>query len=129
MKAHFRFHWPSLLIALGLLGVEISIALYVNDRFVRPYVGDFLVVILIYYFAKAFVAAPFWRLFWAVLFFAYFVELAQYLQLLRFLGWQNSPVARVVMGVAFEWGDMLAYTLGMLAVAAFERHRKAPHWR
>jgi len=129
MTAHFRFHWPSLLVALGLLGGEIGIALYINDRFVRPYVGDFLVVILIYYFVKTFLAAPFWLLFWAVLFFAYFVELAQYLQLLRFLGWQNSQVARVVMGVAFEWGDMLAYTLGMLTVVAFERHRKAPHWR
>ena len=38
-----------------LLGVEIVIALYVRDAFVRPYVGDVLVVILIACFIRIFV--------------------------------------------------------------------------
>jgi hypothetical protein len=115
-----RFHAPSLLVAGGLLAVEVGIARYVRDAFVRPYVGDFLVVILLFYLAKAFVQLPFWRLFWAVLLFAYAVECTQVWPLVRVLGWDDSPLAVVVLGRSFEWGDLLAYTLGLLAVAAIE---------
>ena len=34
------------LIALGLLAVEVLIALFVHDNFIRPYVGDVLVTVL-----------------------------------------------------------------------------------
>ncbi len=37
-----------------LLVVEILIAVYVHDRFIRPYFGDVLVVILVYCFLKTF---------------------------------------------------------------------------
>jgi hypothetical protein len=33
----------------------------------------------------------------------------------------ESEVARVVIGVGFDWGDMLAYTLGALTVLGVER--------
>ena len=35
-----------------LLGVECLIALYVRDRFIRPYVGDMLVTVLLYFFVR-----------------------------------------------------------------------------
>jgi hypothetical protein len=38
----FRFSWKYLLLTLALLITEVLIALYMHDRFVRPYVGDFL---------------------------------------------------------------------------------------
>lgn len=34
--------------------MEVCIALFVKDKFVRPYVGDVLVVILMYCFVKSF---------------------------------------------------------------------------
>ena len=37
-----------LVAALALLAAEVYIGLYVRDRFVRPYLGDVLVVILLY---------------------------------------------------------------------------------
>ena len=40
--------------ALLLFLVELVIALYVKDNFVRPYLGDLLVVILIYCCLKSF---------------------------------------------------------------------------
>jgi hypothetical protein len=110
------------LVAGGLLAVEVGIALFVRDAFVRPYVGDFLVVILLFYLAKSFVQLPFWWLFWVVLLFSYAVEWTQVWPLVRVLGWDDSPLAVVVLGQSFEWGDLLAYTLGLLAVAAVERH-------
>ena len=34
--------------------IEVFIALFINDQFIRPFVGDVLVVILIYCFVKSF---------------------------------------------------------------------------
>ena len=50
----------------------------------------------------------------------------QYLNLLGWLGWQHSRLARVVLGSRFAWGDMQAYSLGALLVLAVEwLHRQA----
>lgn len=35
--------------------IEVLIALFINDKFIRPYVGDILVVVLIYCFIRSFV--------------------------------------------------------------------------
>ena len=34
--------------------IEAAIALWVHDRFVRPYIGDVLVVVLVYVFVRIF---------------------------------------------------------------------------
>ena len=44
-----------LVIAFILFVIEVLIALYVRDSIIRPYVGDFLVVIMLYCFVRAFV--------------------------------------------------------------------------
>ena len=44
----FRRSYFSFFVLLFI--IEVLIALFVNDRLIRPYVGDFLVVILIYCF-------------------------------------------------------------------------------
>ena len=41
------------LVAVALFITEVLIALYVRDDFIRPYVGDFLVVILVYCAGRA----------------------------------------------------------------------------
>ena len=38
-----------------LLLIEVLIAMYVHDAFVRPYIGDVLVVVVIYTFIRIFV--------------------------------------------------------------------------
>ena len=38
-----------------LMAVETLIALYVHDKVIRPYVGDLLVVLVVYCFVRIFV--------------------------------------------------------------------------
>ena len=109
-----------LLLAAGLLGVEIGIAGFAHDRFVRPYAGDFLATILVCCLLKSFWLAPAGRVAAVALLVSYAVEGAQLLHLLRWLGWQHSAAARLVLGSQFEWGDMLAYTLGAALVLLAE---------
>lgn len=50
--------WFYAICFIGLFIVETLIALFVRDAFIRPYMGDVLVVILIYCFARIFITEP-----------------------------------------------------------------------
>jgi hypothetical protein len=118
------FNKSYFLAAVILFIVEVLIALYVHDQIVRPYIGDFLVVILLYSFVRAFLDANAVKVAIGVLIFAYLIEFLQYLDLIAFLGLQKSRLANVVLGNYFEWIDIVAYTLGIGAVICFESIRK-----
>jgi hypothetical protein len=109
------------LLALLLFGIEVLIALYLHDRIIRPYIGDLLVVILIYCCVKAVINAPVFATALGVLLFAYAVETLQYFRVVDLLGLGHSKLARVIIGSSFEWMDMLAYTLGIGLVLILER--------
>jgi hypothetical protein len=109
------------LFAMFLFITEVLIALYVNDNFVRPYVGDFLVVILIYCAVRTFIKGSVNKIAAGVLLFSYMIEVLQYFHFLELLGLQNNTVARTVLGTSFAWSDLVAYTLGVLAVVLIER--------
>lgn len=116
-----RFHKTYFLLAVLLLITEVLIALYVRDSIIRPYVGDFLVVMLVYCFIRAFLNGLVKSIAIFTLLFAYLVEFAQYLNVLEWLGLEKNRFARVVLGSSFEWIDMLAYTLGVVFILIAER--------
>lgn len=88
-----------------------TIALFVRDRFVRPYLGDVLAVILVYCGLRA--VLPLRPLPAALLAFAVgtVIEFGQAVHVLDLLGLHN-PAIRVVLGGSFEWLDFLAYATG-----------------
>jgi len=116
------------LTALILFLIEVFIASFVHDKIVRPYIGDLLVVILIYCFCKSFFNAPVIITALSVLLFAYAVELLQYLNFIHYIGLQQSKLANIILGNSFEWIDMIAYTIGTLLIFYFEvlRQNKLP---
>ncbi len=58
MKKSIEFNWYYFVLTILLLGLEIIIALFAHDSIIRPYIGDLLVVILLYCFVKSFVNTP-----------------------------------------------------------------------
>jgi len=110
-----------LLLTIILFIIEVFIALYVRDGFIRPYAGDFLVVILIYCFIRSFLNIPVISLAIGVLLFSFLIETLQYLDLVGMLGLEKNKLAKIVLGSSFEWIDMLAYTLGILTVVGIEK--------
>lgn len=119
----FRLHKKSLFIATAIFIIEVLIALYITDNFVRPYVGDVLVVILIYYFLKAFVRIPVWPLAIGTLLFAYLIETLQYFEFVKLIGLGDNRLANVVIGNYFAWEDIMAYTVGIAIVLMIERRK------
>lgn len=118
------FNLRFFLITILFFVTEVLIALYVKDDFVRPYVGDYLVVMLIYCAVRTFIKANPVKVAIAVLLFAYMVEVLQYFRIVDRLGLSGNQVAKTVIGYGFEWWDMLAYTLGVLTILFVEYRLK-----
>lgn len=99
---------------------EVLIALYAHDEFVRPLLGDFLVVIMLYCLVKSVVKKQEFEIGLFVLIFAYLVELGQYYQLVKLVGLGDNQLANIVFGNFFSWVDIVMYTLGIMLVLTFE---------
>ena len=117
----FHFNFKYFYFAVFLFIVEVLIALFVRDSFIRPYFGDYLVVILIYCAIRTFVNASPLKIAIGVLLFSYLIEVLQYFNIVDRLGLSDNEIARTVIGYGFAWWDMLAYTLGIATVLITER--------
>jgi hypothetical protein len=113
--------------AVALFIIEVLIALFVRDSFVRPYVGDYLIVMLIYCAVRTFLNAPVVKVALGVLLFSYLIEVLQYFQLVKRLGLAHNVIARTVIGYGFEWKDLFAYTLGVITLLVLERKKLKEH--
>lgn len=109
---------------LLLLLIEIGIALFVHDEFIRPYVGDMLVVILVYCFVKSFLNVGVLAAAVFALTLAFAIEFAQYFNIIELLGWQHSKLARCIIGTTFAWIDLLTYIAGTLLILFVENSRQ-----
>ena len=117
----FRFHKRYFILAILLFLVEVLIAVYAHDKVVRPYVGDFLVVILLYCILKSFWNASALVAGVSVLILSYTIEILQYFHIVDRLGLQNSRLVTTILGSQFEWIDLIAYTTGIAAVLCIEK--------
>ncbi len=110
------------ILTILLFIVEVLIALYVRDNFIRPYLGDILVVILIYCFMKSFFKLSVLTTAISVLLFSFAVEFLQLINVIEILGLENSKIARIVIGTSFSWFDLLAYVVGIIFVLYVEKY-------
>lgn len=109
--------------AVLLFITEVLIAIYAHDKIIRPYVGDLLVVMLLYCLVKSFLNLPVKATAIVVLLFSYLVETLQYFNIVQRIGLAHSTFANIVIGNYFTWADILAYTLGILLVLTIEKMR------
>ncbi|WP_342648519.1 DUF2809 domain-containing protein [Mucilaginibacter sp. CSA2-8R] len=107
---------PYCYLTVLLLAIEIFIGLFVHDAWIRPYGGDFLVVILLYCLVKSFLRSSYRPVAIGVLLFAYLTETMQYLHVAALLGLQHNQFACIIIGTQFSWTDTLMYTLGIALV-------------
>jgi len=94
-----------------LLAVEVCIALFVKDNFIRPYVGDVLVISVVYYFMRIFFPDRFPLLSLFVVFAAVAVEMLQYAGITEKIA-GDSKFLQTVLGGSFSWNDIVCYAVG-----------------
>lgn len=116
----FRFRLPWAVFALLLFALEVFIGAKVHDAFVRPYLGDVLVVLLVHAVVRTFVAWPWRRVLPGVVVFAFFVEGLQALHLGELLGLRPGSIASIVLGSQADLKDLVCYVVGGLVAAGIE---------
>lgn len=113
-----------LLLTIVLFCIETLIALFVHDNFVRPFVGDIIVVVLLYTFMKIFPINKDVPLIGGIFLFAVFVEFLQYIKIVELLGLSSNKIASTVIGTSFDWKDILAYGIGAALLFLFVTIKK-----
>jgi len=109
-----------LIAAILIFAIEVLIALFVRDDFVRPYLGDVLAIGFVYAALRALTPLSFPQALAVTLAIALVIELAQAFGLLGALGLADNELARIVLGGVFDWHDLAAYAAGGAMIAALE---------
>lgn len=109
---------------LILLIIEVLIALYVHDDFIRPYVGDAIVVIVIYTFIRMFIPEKCRLLPFFIFIFAVVVEILQGIHIVNILGVADNQFLRTLIGDSFDVKDIFCYGVGCILLWLYESKRK-----
>ncbi|KMQ69825.1 hypothetical protein ACM39_01925 [Chryseobacterium sp. FH2] len=117
----FKFTLKYFLLAIVILFIEVLIATKLKDIFfVRAYLGDVIVVMLIYTFIKSFIKINNnQKLILGIFIFSCLIEFAQYFNIAEKLGFQPGSLMYIVIGNSFSWIDILCYAVGCLLLSLF----------
>lgn len=107
MKVNTKYLFAFLI----LLITEIIIALFIKDRIIRPFIGDVLVVILMYTFIRGLTQKPIKLLPLYLFLFSAAVEMTQYFHIVDRLNLQDNKWIATIVGTTFDPKDILAYLI------------------
>lgn len=111
-------------ITVILLLVEVMIALFIHDDFIRPYIGDVFVTVLIYTFLRILIPEGVKLLPLYVFIFAAGVEVLQYFDVVEVLGLSDNRFFSILIGSVFDVKDIVCYGVGCVLVVLGEKVTK-----
>jgi len=116
-----KFNIKYFLIAIAIFILEILIATKLKDVFfVRAYLGDVFVVMLMYYFIKAFFDFNSTKLIIGIFIFSCLIEFAQYFHFGELMGFKDNRIMMIILGNSFSWIDILCYFSGCVILFFIE---------
>ncbi len=108
-----------IIIFLILLLVEIFIALFFHGGFIRFYLGDVIVVWVVYCLVKTFFPkSDNYITALSVMIFAFAVEFLQYIHIVDILGLGGNKFFRTLIGTSFSPLDLICYAVGTAVIFA-----------
>lgn len=116
-----KFNLTYFLIILVIFIVEVLIAtVFSNIFFVRAYLGDIIVVMLLFTFVKSFfVIKNNHSLILGIFLFSCVVEWAQYFHIAEKMGLRPGSIMYIIVGNSFSWIDIICYAAGCLLLFLF----------
>lgn len=110
-----KFNRKYFLLTILIFLIEVLIATVLKDQFfIRAYLGDVIVVILLYTFIKSFFVVDSPKLILGIFAFSCLVEFAQFFNIAEKLGFQPGSLMYIVIGNSFSWIDIICYGAGCL---------------
>ena len=116
-----KFDAKYFILSVVLLCIEVLIALFIHDDIIRPYIGDVLVVMLIYSFLRTFLTFSVIATVIFVFAFSVAIEFCQYLNMIEKVGLEKSKLAKIILGNSFSWIDIVCYTSGIIIILLAEK--------
>lgn len=117
-----QFNKNYLVLAHSLFLIELAIAFIIKTGFIRYTFGDYLVVILLYAIFRGCTNLSVRASALVVLLIAYGIELLQLTPFLAYFNLQDSVTAKLILGSTFQFGGLVAYTLGIISVLIIEHY-------
>ncbi|MBU3821158.1 DUF2809 domain-containing protein [Flavobacteriaceae bacterium XHP0103] len=108
------------LLFISTFVIEVLIAKFFTNGFIRYIFGDYLVVIMLYCFFKSFLKTNPFSIAMSVLLLAFIIEFLQLANILSILNLQDNQLLKLALGSSFHISDLIAYTLGILTVLFIE---------
>lgn len=99
--------------------LEVLIALHVHDNFIRPYVGDILVIICIYLLLRTIIPDKIKYLALYVLILGIIVEVMQYFNFTNMIS-GRSRILKIALGSTFDIKDIVCYVIGYIIIVFTE---------
>ena len=86
----------------------------------RGFIGDIIIILLIYFFIKSFYDFQPVKLTIFILLLAFTTEFLQYLNFISILGLEQNIFAQLIIGAVFDPLDLIAYTIGAITAYGFD---------
>lgn len=116
----FKFSLRYLFLTLLIFLVEVLIATVLKDQFfIRAYLGDVIVVMLLYTLVKSFFIINNTKLISGIFIFSCLIEFAQFFKIADKLGFPEGSLMYIIVGNSFSWIDIVCYGAGCLLLYLF----------
>ncbi len=122
-----KFNLKLFLLTILIFIIEVAIATVFKDIFfVRAYLGDVLVVMLIYTFVLSFFEIKNkTKLIVGIFIFSAFIEVLQYFKIADLIGLKKGSIPYIMLGNSFSWMDILCYGVGCFLIWIRESYQTA----
>lgn len=112
-------------IYIGLLSFFLSLCIIVvqffdSNRFIRGFIGDSIIVMVIYSFFKTIADFNSIKLAVSIILFSFVIETLQYFKIIRILGFEENYITRIIFGSVFDSMDLLAYLIGVFVIYSID---------
>lgn len=105
-----------LLTFIILMTIEMLIAVYIHDSLVRPYVGDILVMGVLYTLIRTILPDRIPHLPYLLFGFATIIEILQFFDFSSIFNFMNSKILKIVLGSTFDIKDIVCYAIGTILI-------------
>jgi hypothetical protein len=117
-----KLRYIYIILTAFLILICITIVLFFkSNNFIRGFIDDIIIVILIFSFLKSLKDFNSLLLAVFVLIFAFLIEFAQLFKLIDLLGLQHNFFAQIIIGSTFDLYDLLAYLLGIIIIFTVDK--------
>ena len=116
-----------LIIFIIIFMVEVFIGAYSHSGIIRNYVGDILVIPVMYFFIRIIYPKRIRKLPYILFLFAVIVEILQYMKINNILGIEGSSLLGILLGSTGDIKDILCYfiwTIIIIIIDVIENRRR-----